>query len=236
MKVYKYRGSDDERIFKRDLNSLLENYFWASDFSNLNDPWEAITDTKRIKSLLNWIGRKVGVKAEDDFQLINDNTDKVLSLDSTMGIYSLSKTPVDELLWSHYANSHKGFCIEYDLDILLNNGMENLVLSFPVIYSKKPPSIGCWEIIRSDQNNTIKKFAFYKSKRWEYEQEHRLVTTKMGSNFYNCKALKSIYFGLRISDTHKSDIITLLKERGVDFYQIKLEKNSYSLKAVRLEV
>jgi len=36
-----------------------------------------------------------------------------------IGIFSLSKKYDDELLWAHYANSHKGFCIEYDLEILL---------------------------------------------------------------------------------------------------------------------
>ena len=35
------------------------------------------------------------------------------------GIYSLSKTAIDELLWAYYANSHQGFCIEYDQEVLL---------------------------------------------------------------------------------------------------------------------
>ena len=77
MKVYKYRGSDDEKIFKRDLKSLFDNFFWASDLSNLNDPFETITDTKRIKNRLNWIAKKIGVNTEADFQLLDDNTDEV---------------------------------------------------------------------------------------------------------------------------------------------------------------
>lgn len=236
MKVYKYRGSDDKAIFKRDLNSLLENYFWASDFSILNDPFEAITDTKSIKNRLNWIAKKIGVNTEADFQLLDDNADEVLSLDSAMGIYSLSKTPVDELLWAHYANSHKGFCIEYDLDVLLSTDRKNILHSFPVKYSKKPPGFSWCEIFRNEPNSMIEKFAFYKSKRWEYEQEHRIVSSIAGKISYNCKALKSIYFGSRIEEIEKNDIIHLLKERSVDFYQIQLEKNSYSLKAVKLEV
>lgn len=39
--------------------------------------------------------------------------------DTKLGIFSLSKRYDDELLWAHYSNSHKGFCIEYDLDQLL---------------------------------------------------------------------------------------------------------------------
>ena len=230
MLVYKYRSGTEN-----DIKALENNQYWSSYIEQLNDPCEAITDTKRVKKFLNYIGQKVGTKTKEDYALINDNTDEVLSMDNKMGIYSLSKTPLDELLWAHYANSHKGFCIEYDLDILLKNDGENHVHSFPVLYSKKPPSIGFWEIIRNKQKSMIKKFAFHKSKRWEYEQEHRIVTSKIGLNSYNHKALKSIYFGLKISETDKNRITNLLQFRGINFYQIELEKNSYSFKAVELE-
>tara|TARA_R110002073_G_scaffold72537_1_gene177062 strand:- start:22053 stop:22640 length:588 start_codon:yes stop_codon:yes gene_type:complete len=81
----------------------------------------------------------------------------------------------------------------------------------------------------------IKKFAFHKSKRWEYEQEYRIVTSKIGLNSYNYEALKSIYFGLKISESDKNQIISLLQVREINFYQIELEKNSYSFKAVKIE-
>jgi len=230
MLVYKYRSGTEN-----DIKALENNQYWSSSIEQLNDPCEATTDTKRVKNFLNYIGQKVGAKTEEDFGLMNDNTDDVLSMDNKMGIYSLSKTPLDELLWAHYANSHKGFCIEYDLDILLKNDGDNHIHSFPVLYSKKPPSIGFWDIIRNEQNTMIKKFAFHKSKRWEYEQEHRIVTSKIGLNSYNYKAIKSIYFGLKISESDKNQIINLLQVRGINFYQIELEKNSYSFKAVKLE-
>lgn len=230
MLVYKYRSGTEN-----DIKALENNQYWTSSIEQLNDPCEAITDTKRVKKFLNYIGQKVGAKTKEDYDLINDNTDEVLSMDNKMGIYSLSKTPLDELLWAHYANSHKGFCIEYDLDILLKNDGGNHVHSFPVFYSNKPPKIGFWDIIKNEKNSMIKKFAFHKSKRWEYEQEHRIVTSKIGLNSYNPKALKSIYFGLKISQSDKNQIINLLQSRGISFYQIELEKNSYSFKTVELK-
>lgn len=228
MLVYKYRSGTEN-----DLEAIEYNQYWSSSKEQLNDPCEAITGTKKIKNLLNYIGQKVGAKTSDDFKLIDDNTDDVLSLDNKMGIYSLSKTPLDELLWAHYANSHKGFCIEYDLDVLLKNDGENHIHSFPVLYSKKPPSIGYLDII-NNKSGMIKKFAFYKSKKWEYEKEHRIVTSKIGLNSYDFKALKSIYFGLKINETTKNNILNLLKGRGINYYQIELEKNSYLFKAKKL--
>lgn len=230
MFVYKYRrGTED------DLKAIDGNQYWAPSTEQLNDPCEAITDTKKIKKLLNFIGKKVGAKTSDDFKLIDDNTDDVLSLDNKMGIYSLSKTPLDELLWAHYANSHKGFCIEYDLDILSKNDGENHIHSFSVLYSKKPPSIGYYDIIKNRKSEMIKKFAFYKSKKWEYEKEFRIVTSKVGLNSYDFRALKSIYFGLKISELDKNKILKLLNGREINFYQIELKKNSYLFKAVKME-
>lgn len=46
------------------------------------------------------------------------------------------------LMWSHYANSHKGFCIEYHLcDILSMFGIDIC----PVIYSNDFPKINTYE-------------------------------------------------------------------------------------------
>ena len=98
MLVYKYRSGTEN-----DIKALDNNQYWSSSIEQLNDPCEAITDTKRVKKFMNYIGRKVGAKTEEDFGLINDNTDDVLSMDNKMGVYSLSKTPLDEFLWAHYA-------------------------------------------------------------------------------------------------------------------------------------
>lgn len=242
MLVYKYRGitnnlckSNHEDIFERDLKALERNQFWASNLKDLNDPCEAITNTKKIKKILNFIGKKVGVESPDDFQMINDNTDDVLSLDDKMGIYSLSKTYLDELLWAHYSNSHKGFCIEYSLETLLKNDGSNHIHSHPVKYSITPPSIGYMDIIINRKNEMIQKFAFYKSKRWNYEKEHRVVTSKIGLNSYDFKALKGIYFGLKMDDSKKIEIMNRLKGRGVKYYQIVLKKNSYKFMAKNID-
>ena len=49
--VYKYRGGDND-IFKRDLNSLEENCFFAPNSDKLNDPCETsvFTDTFNTQS------------------------------------------------------------------------------------------------------------------------------------------------------------------------------------------
>lgn len=47
----------------------------------------------------------------------------------------LSETNESILMWSHYANNHKGFCIEYNFkELEINNPITRFI--FPVLYSK----------------------------------------------------------------------------------------------------
>src|SRR5690606_2286733 len=84
-----------------------------------------------------------------------------------------------------------------------------------------------FDIILNRRDKMMQKFGFYKSKRWEYEKEHRIVSSKRGLNSYNYKALKSVYFGLKMDDLKKKQIMNRLRGRGIQYYQIALEKNSY---------
>lgn len=115
MLVYKYRGGS----FKRDLKSLENNEFWASHTRQLNDPCEgmiAISDYEaQMKNL-----KLIFPQQSNDLTLLNQAFQNLIDMkDNKLGILSLSKSYHDELLWAHYADSHKGFCIEYDLEKLL---------------------------------------------------------------------------------------------------------------------
>ncbi|MFT6054606.1 MAG: hypothetical protein ACJASP_001499 [Roseivirga sp.] len=44
----------------------------------------------------------------------------ISKLNEQVGIYSLAGRCNHELLWAHCANSHRGFCNEYDLHELQN--------------------------------------------------------------------------------------------------------------------
>lgn len=161
MLVYKYRGGDSNMI-ERDLNALEQNKFYVASIKDLNDPCEGITDTRRIQKPLKWVAKRIGMRYEEEFGLISSNTEKVLSIDSSKGIYSLSKTFLDELLWAHYANSHKGFCIEYDLEQLLGNLTSGEYYSASVKYQNRPPKIGVLETLNYKEKRMMIKYGYYK--------------------------------------------------------------------------
>jgi|GEM_PF-423269 len=228
MKVYKYRGGT-EHTFERDLNSLENNYFWAPKYSELNDPCEGLIITDTFKNQTDSLQKLFSLN-ENSVEDLNNSFDNLISHSLNAGIYSLSKTYKHELLWAHYASEHTGFCIEYDLEILVNDNIYQNFYHFPVEYAKSPPVIGINDLNNGKGNKLIRKLAGTKSKSWAYEKEIRIISDEAGRQDYNYSAVESIYFGLRMPDKKKKAIMKRLKGRGINYYQINLKEDSYKFK------
>ncbi len=232
MKVYKYRSGDKE-TFKRDLDSLEENCFYASNFKKLNDPCETMVFSDKFNQQTGLFSKFLGANSKRELENVKNALTSLIDKRNDIGIYSLSKTYKDELLWAHYANSHFGFCIEYDLDILIDTYEIDKIYSLPVSYSNTPPQIGLSDVSKSknDPLTIIKKIACNKSKRWESEEEHRLIIDRAGEQAYNFNAVKSIYFGLRMEEENKDAIMNRLQGRGINYYQMVQANKSYNFYA-----
>lgn len=228
MLVYKYRGGSDE-ILERDIESLVQNSFWSSSIDKLNDPWETIVKSDKFNKQSKSLGFFLNQKRKNALAKVEGALMNLLETLKKAGIYSLAGNYLDEILWSHYGNGHKGFCIKYDLNDLLSNYSGSKFYSFPVKYSEKPPEINFADI-PSNNKSLIEKLASYKSLRWNYEEEYRIVTNFSGKYYYDYKALKAIYFGLRMEGKFKDSIMKKLKGRGIKYYQIVQVDKSYKLK------
>lgn len=218
-KVYKYRANSVIEEKKRDAIQLSNNVFYAANLRVLNDPFEGSVELP---------------KSDEDEYWVTPLIQGMYNI----GVYSLSKPkgnetfPNNELLWAHYANSHNGFCIEYDLDILTNNRSYDFDISniINVSYKDERP-----EVLKSDNLFEVQKKVFgTKSLAWEYENEVRLVFLKSGLKPVAANAVTAVYFGLNISFEDRRDIVQRMSGRNIDFYQIERIENSYKLKATKL--
>jgi hypothetical protein len=227
MLVYKYRGGD-KGSFERDLNSLNSNYFWAANSNTLNDPCETLISDEEVMQKLDKLSKKMKSNyPKVDINQIKIALQNLIVQKNKVGIYSLSRTFNHELLWAHYGNSHQGFCIEYDLKKLCTVYKNDDIFHFPIIYSEKPPRIELSDLFPINTNTLINKIVGYKSKKWSYEEEIRIIKDVQGVNYYEYDALKSIYFGLRMSNINREKIMEKLKGRNLKYYEILQEKNSY---------
>ncbi|MGY2462755.1 DUF2971 domain-containing protein [Vreelandella sulfidaeris] len=116
------------------------------------------------------------------------------------GVLSLTRQPLNALMWSHYGDSHQGVVLGFDSDSAgFSDPQSNVIPSQygEMIYSAtKPhndlPVIGEHELmniggsLRFDSNafNLMKRAFLYKSLEWAYEEEVRVV-----------KSIENIPFG-----------------------------------------
>lgn len=218
-KAYKYRTNLLVAEKKRDSIQLSNNVFYAANLRTLNDPFEGSVLLPKSSAHEHWVT-----------PLCRELYD--------VGIYSLSKPkdneifPSNDLLWAHYANSHKGFCIEYNLDILTDNFLTNLDISdiINVTYKDERP-----EVNETDAVHEVRRKVFgTKSLAWGYENEIRLVFSNSGLKPVADKSILAIYFGLNISLEDRKDIVEMMSDKNIDFYQVERVDDSYKLKATKL--
>jgi hypothetical protein len=231
MNVYKYR-SGDSQTYERDLSALVNEYFWASTRFDLNDPCEGLVTKETLDYQLDVIVKLFNM-GEESFKKVKAAFDEVVKFSETSGIYSLSATPNDELLWAHYGNSHKGFCIEYCIDTLIDfTKLENHKIS--VKYSDKPPKLHISDVSKANLERILQKLLGTKSKKWSYEKEIRIITSRSGKQYFDFRAVKGIYFGLRMPEKLQNRLMEELAGRGIKYYKMNM-KNDYNFYPVPVE-
>lgn len=206
---------------KRDIQTICKQQLFAATYKSLNDPFEC------------------SVRYRDDGAKEKSFETKIRYLVYNAGILSLFKSqlnepfPSSETMWAYYANSHKGFCIAYDLDMLTSgNSLDfDLVDCIDIRYQKNPP-----EVFSSDSSEVMREKHFgRKSLSWKKENEVRLVFNTSGLKNIPQDALVSIYFGLNMPLKERQEIMSGLKDLDIDFYQITTIPNSYKLKAIKVD-
>jgi len=157
-------------------------------------------------------------------------------------------------MWSHYADSHKGFALEYDLRAFQMRCVNCNQLKqckkaavgnvYPVIYDNKRydatdflayyigKSIGL--PIKYSDTFAVSKCQLYKSSQWSYEKEWRLIINKMNdfqdktpTCIYHLSP-NAIYYGTKISSINKKILHQIAQEKGILEYQMYIDNKSYN--------
>lgn len=139
------------------------------------------------------------------------------------------------LMWSHYANGHKGYCVKYIFDEDFDS-KSGLNMRFqPVVYTKRGEKIDI-----DDKKIDIELGYCTKQYLWEYENEVRLIAymPEAQSHFSpiplgdSCR-IDAIYFGVKCNDNNIRTIKKILKDTDISFYRMDYNINDvYNLKAI----
>ena len=149
---------------------------------------------------------------EMGYKVIEDRTQ---NLYRNKGISCFSERKDSQLMWSHYASSGKGFCLEFDTK------KEPFQKLLPVKYEDKPPLLDFMKIVSLEKNYLLRKLLCLKSSDWAYEKEWRCFHNETNKSYvYESSALTGVYFGSEI-ETEFLEIICLIlqgQNPNVKFY------------------
>lgn len=156
----------------------------------------------------------------------------VRGLISTLGVVSLSRTATNVLMWSHYAEHHKGFVIELDISIDAPLHLLEQVLPFPVVYKEDRPVLD-WAT-----GFDVDEYFLTKSVDWAYEQEERVLTTSQGPGIHPYSRqhfLRSVMAGGKMLSANFDRLQAAVAEasleigRDIPLYRAELAREKYKV-------
>lgn len=233
--LYKYRAYNARSL------SIIENRkIWFAKPDSFNDPFDCKIPFDHHLTLDQAVayGRKIGVPEEKLKVIVNSKGEiqkefleewaKTLKkadeeLES-MGVFTLSEASNNILLWSHYANGHRGFCIEFERNSA--NKLGNYEITRRVQYRLDYPTIN------PTKEDVFDLKFFTKASEWEYEREWRLVYDKGDVEEPLADVeISAIVFGLRLPDPHKEEIRKVTSDIvGIKYRQAVKVPNRFELR------
>lgn len=154
-----------------------------------------------------------------------------------IGILSLSEVSDNILMWSHYAEQHRGLCVEIPRSE--NNMLAKNEHTLPVRYSVKKPIISVNEQVLGDESlkKEIKRSLIYtKSADWAYEREWRFVAEQGNKNTKLDTKVSSIIFGFKMPAEHRRTIINILKGHRIKFKEAILKGDEFGIDIVDVDI
>lgn len=211
-------GRESVSHTKQDLLSLLNSYIKEGRFPGLFE-YKDISEVP--PQVLEMISRNIGAVAKQfqEHYLYN------------IGCCCFSESNDHILMWSHYANGHRGFCLEFDTSY--TPFRENL---FKVTYSSEYPKWKIASIAASTENGFRKddiRHLLHKYETWKYEKEWRIFHNEARKLFgYDVEALKAVHFGLSASftDIEIACLILLGQNPNIKFYRASRHEKPYKVK------
>ncbi|NGF75758.1 DUF2971 domain-containing protein [Fluviicola sp. SGL-29] len=143
-----------------------------------------------------------------------------------IGVASFTTKKNNLLMWSHYADSHKGFCLGLDSELMLHTVAGMLS---KVVYMNKFPEIPLF----GDSFTNMIQILTSKSQHWKYEEEYRLtkVNGAKSTIILPDEAYKEIILGLNMTEEHREEIIQLVKPKfpNMKIYQSQMNEDEFKL-------
>lgn len=220
--IYKYQP-----ITTLTLSNLSKRKLWASPPSSFNDPFEC-----RLQRTDSPKGLEQLRLGNPQLSHLNDEEFVTLTIAhfeqqfARWGIVCFSQRADDIMMWSHYANHHRGMCLAFSHTE--KTPMEEAV--YPVEYIDHYPALRVDQIWHGEG---LARVLHAKYSGWRYECELRRITVdRVGLQEYPGH-LSSVVFGLRTSDADQDLVRKIVgTDDTVEFLKASLDPMEYKMNIV----
>lgn len=206
MRVYKFYPA------KWGIEALSKRRLKVSPIDELNDPFEYLALDLGSKSVRAWAKHfRKGVSQDN-------------------GIISFSKHWHQPLMWAHYADSHKGLALGFEVP-------DYLLFQINYVRDRIKPRKDV-DFSKSSMKDLIDKLLRTKHKEWEYEDECRLVRplkncVREGDKFFSAfneeTVLKEVVLGARYQTSNYDQLAVELKSEGITFQTARAEFQGFRM-------
>ncbi len=216
--------------------SIIPEYDYRSNGQCVSDFQRPIMHLKKMnpREAEAYINKKLSENKERFLQTMRHEFKAVVL--RGFGVYSLSAVNDDILMWSHYADSHTGFCLEFlrTKDNLMS-GSETV--NYPD--DNEYPDLR-WPRTKVETFETAKRIVLTKAKHWCYEQEWRMIDRPdiATENYVGHERqvpdnlLTGIIFGVRMPKENRNVIRKVLAGKDIKYKEAVLKKNRFELEIV----
>jgi hypothetical protein len=163
------------------------------------------------------------------------------------GLFCVSSALTEPMMWAHYANGHRGFCLGFDrwyVDWLRTQLATHKIAGFgPVAYTTAPDLTSVFfemlPLLREFETDTqkhewIKDYAqavivevlSTKAKTWRYEKEYRSMRTEPGPVPFPPHAIKEVVFGVASRKENQDELRKLLS--GAEWAHVRYRTVSFA--------
>lgn len=188
------------RVFNDPFDSKIQLVFDGS-----KDEWERFLREQYKKRRPNWNRKQrlaeVRMKMREKRYkrlpegIANSYLDKI-------GVFCVSEVKDQILMWAHYSEGHRGFCLEFRA----TSTTPFFGTAQKVKYREAYPSLNFFESSRDAQMEAI---LLTKANIWGYEKEWRIVEHEHGAGIYTfpTELLTGVIIGCQMPDKNQNKII-----------------------------
>lgn len=165
------------------IYNIMNRQIYFQDPNNFNDPLDIEFTLRNVNSIskINMENKKdIGITC---FSAIKDINKIIYDVDEESnaeeGVKKINEIEelFNRLLWSHYADMHKGICLIYKKNNVENKIYKSGLIKYvnELVYNEDILN----EIIYKD--DILNNLYLYKHKQWEYENEYRIIVENKNS-------------------------------------------------------